>query len=59
MIIRSCTNCRFHEVREGEEGETSYCKKEYCWAQYSDCIIQKALDRFLKEESQYPTLKIV
>lgn len=57
MIIKSCINCRFHEVREEEENKMSYCKKECCWAQYSDCIIQKALDRFLKEESQSPALK--
>jgi hypothetical protein len=28
----------------------SYCQKENCWAQYSKCVVYKALDRFLKNE---------
>jgi hypothetical protein len=54
MLIRTCFKCEFHGIREFEGTGKSYCKKEGCWAEFSDCIIKKAIERFLKEETEYP-----
>ncbi|MGQ9570934.1 MAG: hypothetical protein ACUVUQ_08870 [Thermodesulfovibrionales bacterium] len=51
MVIRVCSKCKFHDIREFEDTEKSYCKKEGCWSEFSDCIIKKAIERFLKEET--------
>ena len=51
MFLKSCLNCKYHEVaREGEE-EESRCLKENCYARFSKCVAQKALDKFLDGES--------
>jgi len=52
MLIKACFKCKFHEIKEGEEVGGSYCKKESCWSEYSDCITLKALEKFLKEETE-------
>ncbi len=36
---------------EGDE-RTSHCQKENCWSRYSKCILYKALEIYLKENSQ-------
>ena len=51
MIIKSCLLCRFHQVRREEKERVSYCQKEDCWAEFSECIMKKALNRFLEQES--------
>ena len=51
MIIRCCSSCDFHEIRQDGKEETSYCRRENCWSRYSKCVLLKALERFLKEES--------
>ena len=51
MLIKACLQCEFHKIKEDEEGQTSYCKKEHCWAQLTKCIASKALERFLHEET--------
>jgi hypothetical protein len=48
LIIKSCLDCDFHEVKENEK--MSYCKRENCYSRYSKCIANKALDKFLEEE---------
>ncbi len=51
MIIQSCLKCRYHAIRlEGDE-ETSHCQRENCWSRYSKCILSKALEKYLKENS--------
>jgi len=50
MIIKSCLECKFHKIRSEDEGQSSYCSKERCWAIYTHCITQMALERFLVEE---------
>lgn len=50
MLIKTCFNCKYHQVKEGENKENSYCMREKCWSRYSKCIANKALNRFLKEE---------
>jgi hypothetical protein len=50
MLIKACLQCKFHETKRDKEGQMSYCQKENCWAQYSKCVVYKALDRFLKDE---------
>jgi hypothetical protein len=54
MIIKSCLECKFHKIRSEDEDQSSYCSKESCWAVYTNCITQKALERFLKEECRFP-----
>lgn len=51
MIIRSCFSCEYHEIRHEGKEETSHCRKENCWSRYSKCVLGKALERYLKEES--------
>ncbi len=51
MIIKSCLSCGYHEMKQDGMEETSHCRKENCWSRYSKCILGKALERFLKEES--------
>jgi hypothetical protein len=50
MLIKTCFQCKSHEVRQNEEERMSYCRKENCWSIYSHCMSKKALDRFLAEE---------
>jgi len=54
MIIQSCLRCRFHEFRREEKERISYCQKENCWAEFSKCIMKKALNRFLEQELKLP-----
>lgn len=51
MLIKSCFNCSFHEVREGDEEQMSHCGKENCWSEFSKCVAKKALNRFLEQET--------
>ncbi len=51
MVIKSCFECKFHEIKQGEKEQMSYCRRENCYSQYSKCVDKKALDRFLNEES--------
>ena len=50
MIIKACLECNYHKVKKAEEEQSSYCGKESCWAVFSNCVAQKAMDRFLSEE---------
>jgi hypothetical protein len=50
MIIKACLECNCHKVKQAEEGQSSYCGKERCWAVFTNCITQKAVERFLSEE---------
>lgn len=58
MLIKACFDCKFHEWRQEEDTQMSYCKKECCWSQYSDCITLKALERFLNEECASPNTQL-
>jgi hypothetical protein len=51
MIIKSCFTCKFHEIKQDGKEETSHCRKENCWSRYSKCVLAKALEKFLTEES--------
>ena len=51
MIIKSCLYCEFHEIKQDGKEETSHCRRENCWSQYSKCVAEKALVRFLEQES--------
>lgn len=51
MVIKSCLNCNFHEIKKDGKEEMSYCQKENCWSRYCKCILAKALEKYLKEES--------
>ena len=49
MLIKACISCSFHQIR-AEDDQRSYCKKEFCWAEYSDCMTIMALKYFLKDQ---------
>ena len=51
MLIRSCLICKFHEFRLIENERMSFCQKENCYSRYSKCVANKALNRFLEQES--------
>jgi hypothetical protein len=51
MLIKSCLDCKFHEMKKEEEEKTSYCRRENCYSRFSKCIVEKALERFLQQES--------
>jgi hypothetical protein len=51
MLIKSCTHCKFHEIKQGENGKTSYCARENCFSRYSKCVATKALNQYLEQES--------
>ncbi len=51
MLIRSCINCKFHEIRQQGEDKTSHCLRENCYARYSKCVAAKALNWFLEQET--------
>jgi hypothetical protein len=51
MIIKSCSSCEYHERKQDGKEETSHCRKENCWSRYSKCVLGKALERYLEEES--------
>jgi hypothetical protein len=51
MLIKSCFSCQFHEIRVEEDEQMSHCAKENCWSRFSKCVANKALDRFLDQET--------
>jgi hypothetical protein len=51
MLIKSCFHCNFHEIKQEENEQMSHCQKENCWSRFSKCIANKALDRFLDQET--------
>jgi len=54
MLIKSCLTCKFHEIKPDGIEETSHCRKENCYSRYSKCVLTKALEKYLKEESSLP-----
>ena len=51
MLIKSCFQCKYHEIRQEGLEKFSRCNKENCYAQYSKCIAGKALHTFLEQEN--------
>ncbi len=51
MLLKSCLNCRYHEITDEWKEVTSRCLKENCYSRFSRCIVEKGLNRFLKDES--------
>ncbi len=51
MLIKSCINCKYHEIAKESNEQTSHCSKENCYSRFSKCIVQKSLNRFLESES--------
>ncbi len=51
MLLKSCLYCEYHEITDEWNEQTSRCSKENRYSRYSKCIAQKALNRFLKDES--------
>lgn len=51
MLLKSCLNCKYHEITNEYNEQTSRCLKENCYSRYTKCVAQEALYRFLKDES--------
>ena len=51
MLIKSCFQCKFHEIEGVNNQKVSRCAREACYSRYSKCIANKALDRYLEQES--------
>jgi hypothetical protein len=51
MLIKSCFQCKFHEIKQEKNEQMSHCQKENCWSRFSKCITNKALSRYLEQES--------
>lgn len=51
MLLKSCLNCTYHEITEECKEQTSRCLRENCYSRHSQCVAQKALNNFLKDES--------
>ena len=51
MLIKSCFDCKYHEIRQEALEKISRCARENCYAQYSKCIAGKALHTFLEREN--------
>lgn len=54
MVIKLCLNCEYHSVKLESGEPTSHCGRENCWSRYSKCVLHKALETYLKENSYYP-----
>ncbi len=52
MLLRTCLICKFHECRLVDGVRISYCQRENCYSRYSKCIANKALNRFLEQDSR-------
>jgi len=50
MLIKTCFDCKYHKAKADEDMQKSYCRKECCWSVLTNCITQKAVERFLIEE---------
>ena len=50
MLIKTCIDCQYHMAKADEDMQKSYCGKECCWSSLTNCITQKAVERFLIEE---------
>ena len=44
MILECCLECEFHKV-----DKESYCSRENCFSENTDCVLTQALDKFLEE----------
>jgi len=54
MLIKFCFNCKFHVIKKEEKEKMSHCERENCYSRYSKCIANKALNRFLDQETREP-----
>ena len=50
MIVNSCFSCTFHQIMREEREMMSFCQKEDCWAEFSECEMRKAFNRSLIQE---------
>ena len=50
MVVRYCLHCNYHKIKAEVQGH-SYCARENCYSQFSKCLSNQALVRFLEQES--------
>ncbi|MBW2072742.1 MAG: hypothetical protein JRI89_16000 [Deltaproteobacteria bacterium] len=55
MILQCCLDCDHHLITGEGANKTSFCSKENCWARYSRCVAEKALDLFLAKKQLHPS----
>ena len=56
MVIQYCFQCAFHDIKQTEEKQMSYCSKENSWSEFSRCLSKQALKIFLEKEAD-PRIK--
>ena len=44
-ILECCLECEHHEIFH----DVSYCSRENCYSEMSDCVLAQALKKFLEE----------
>jgi hypothetical protein len=51
MVIKYCLTCAFHQVKQEDSEEGSYCARENCFSMFAKCLSKHALKQFLTQES--------
>jgi hypothetical protein len=50
-IFRICSECRYHRIKGDDGDKASFCTKEGCFSSYAKCFTQKAIQKFMDEET--------
>jgi hypothetical protein len=51
MLIKLCLTCTYHQLKTERLEKFSYCSRENCYAEFSKCLSNRALKRFLEQEA--------
>ena len=51
MILACCETCEYHEKVEIELTFYSKCQKENCLSMYSNCVTNRAVERFVSQNT--------
>lgn len=67
-VLECCIKCEFHEIVQMQRGHPdhpvgeveymSYCTRENCYSENSDCVLTQALDKFL-EDNKVKSIHII
>ena len=51
MILACCSTCEYHEKVEIDLTLYSKCQKENCLSMYSNCVTNRAVERFVSQNA--------
>jgi hypothetical protein len=51
MILACCTTCEYHEKVKIDYTPYSKCQKENCLSIYSNCVTNRAVQRFVAQNA--------